>query len=86
MSKSGELFMRMREQALGSEQIDYQYLFEKSMESIKSPQVVAIGKDLDEVTYFISGDTPEEVYQLAKENKVINNLIIVTPDKHLFKS
>lgn len=86
MGKSSEYFMQIREDELyGLEHIQNEYTYKEWIENLKSPKVIAIGKDIDGFVCFISGDTPQEVYALAKEHNVLNGFEITIPQKHIFK-
>lgn len=86
MSKSGELFMQMREEELlGLEYIQDEYTYKNWINNLKSPKVIAIGKDFEGFDCFISGDSPKEVYELAKVNGIVYDFVIMIPEKHIFK-
>jgi hypothetical protein len=85
MGKSGEKFMQMREEELlGLEHIQDEYTYKDWITNIKSPKVVAVCKDHHGFDYFISGDSPKEVYELAKEHGVTYDFNLVIPHKHIF--
>jgi hypothetical protein len=86
MGKSGEKFMQMREEELlGIEHIGDEYTYKEWIHNLKTPRVIAIGKNEEGFVCFISGDSPQEVYDLAKEHKVLNGLELTIPQKHIFK-
>lgn len=87
MGKSSELFMQMREQEVPAlEYNDDEHIYKEWITNLKSPAIVAIGKDVDGFNCFLSGDSANEVYELAKEHGVIYDLIIISPNKHIFKT
>jgi hypothetical protein len=86
MGKSSELFMQMREEELiGLEYIQDEYTYKDWIYNLKSPKVIAIGKNHEGFICFISGDSPQEVYELAKEHDILNGLELTVPQKHIFK-
>jgi hypothetical protein len=86
MGKSSQLFMQMREEELlGLEHIDDEYTYKQWINNLKSPKTIGIGKDQDEFVCYISGDSPKEIYDLAKEHN-IKDLEIIIPEKHIFKN
>ena len=85
MGKSGEKFMQMREEELvGLEHIVNEYTYKDWINTLKSPRVIAIGKNVEGFVCFISGDSPQEVFDLAKEHNV-SDFDLTIPQKHIFK-
>ena len=86
MSKSGEMFLKMQEENMFSSagDLDSEYTIEDAIRSIKSPKVIAIGKDIDGFNCVITGDSPKEVYKLAKENSVLEGLEVFIPHKYIY--
>jgi hypothetical protein len=85
MGKSGEYFMQMREEELlGLEHIQDEYTYKDWINNLKSPKVVATGKDGFGFDYLVTGDSPKEVYELAKEHGVTYDFNLVIPHKHIF--
>jgi hypothetical protein len=85
MGKSSEWFMQMREEELlGLEHIQDEYTYKEWISNLKSPKVVGIGKNHEGFVCFISGDSPQEVHELAKQNNVLDSLQLYVPQKHIF--
>lgn len=85
MGKSGEKFMQMREEELlALEHIQDEYTYEEWISNLKSSKVIAIGKNVEGFVCLISGDSPQEVFDLAKENNIVD-LDLTIPQKHIFK-
>lgn len=85
MGKSGEKFMQMREEELlALEHIQDEYTYEEWISNLKSPKVIAIGKNAEGFVCLISGDSPQEVFDLAKEHN-ISDFDLTIPQKHIFK-
>lgn len=77
--------MQLQEEELvGLEYIQDEYSYKDWINNLKSPKVIGIGKDKDGFVCFLSGDTPHEIYELAKTNSV-KNLELTIPQKHIFK-
>lgn len=86
MSKSGEMFLKMQEENMFScaGDIDSEYTIQDAINNIKSPKVIAIGKDIDGFNCVITGDSPKEVYKLAKDNFVLEGLEVFIPHKYIY--
>lgn len=86
MSKSGEMFLKMQEENMFSYtgDIDSEYTIQDAINNIKSPKVIAIGKDIYGFNCVITGDSPKEVYKLAKENSVLEGLEVFIPHKYIY--
>jgi hypothetical protein len=85
MGKSGEYFMQMREEELlGLEHIHDEYTYKDWINNLKSPKVIATGKDGFGFDCLITGDSPKEVYELAKQHGVTYDFNLVIPHKHIF--
>ena len=85
MSKSNAQFMQMREgELLGLEHIDDEYTYKEWINNLKSPKVIGIGVDNEGFLCLISGDTPREVFDLAKEHNITKELHLTVPQRHIF--
>ena len=85
MGKSGEKFMQMREEeGVGLEHINDEYTYKEWINNLRSPRVIGIGIDSEGFLCLINGDTPREVYELAKEHNVTKELHITVPQRHIF--
>ena len=74
----------MQEEQSCLENISNEYTYRDWIKKLKSPKVIATGKNIEGYSCVIYGDSPKEVYQLAKENHVIHDLILTIPHKHIF--
>ncbi len=86
MGQSSKLFMEMREEEFGLEYIQNEYTYKEWINNLKSPKVIAIGKNTKGVVCFISGDSVTDIGVLAKEHNVLDDLQIIFPEKHIFKN
>jgi hypothetical protein len=86
MGKSSEYFMQIREEELlGLEHIENEYTYKDWIKNLKSPKVIAVARNSEGFMCLIQGDTPQEVYELAKEAGVTKEFDIVIPEKFIFK-
>jgi hypothetical protein len=85
MGKSSEKFMQMREQeGVGLEHIDDEYTYKEWINNLRSPRVIGIGVDSEGFLCLISGDTPREVFELAKMHEITDKLHVTVPQRYIF--
>jgi hypothetical protein len=86
MGRSSEKFMQMQEEELlGLEYINNEYSYKDWIHNLKSPKVIGISKDVNGNVCLISGDTSQEVFDLAKQHNALRDLLLTIPQKHIFK-
>lgn len=89
MGKMKELFMEIREREMNEAEehrnLDDEFWYQRYIhEKYQSPKNVCFMHDSEGKLVMLQGDTEEQIMEVAKQNRLEGEFMIMKPEKHLF--